>query len=61
MLESPQKKPRWYGVTAFNSQAKNGMEADEVWERKGGEASKNKRWIDECLQACGVRNKDKSE
>lgn len=61
MLESPQKKPRLYGVTAFNSHAKNGMEADEVWERKGGEAGKNKRWFDECLCACGARNKDKRE
>lgn len=59
MLESPQKKPRLYGVTAFNSHAKNGMEADEVWEREGGEAGKNKRWFDECLRVCGVCNKDK--
>lgn len=36
MLVSPQKKPRLYGVTAFNSHAKNGMEADEMQERKGG-------------------------
>lgn len=42
MLESPQKKPRLYGVTAFNSHAKNGMEADEMWERKGGEADRKK-------------------
>lgn len=49
MLESPQKKPRLYGVTAFNSHAKNGMEADEMWERDGreGEQTKNKRWLDE--------------
>ncbi len=44
MLESPQKKPRLYGVTAFNSQAKNGMEADEMWERKGGEADKKEKY-----------------
>jgi len=43
MLESPQKKPRWYGVTAFNSHAKNGMEADEMWERKGGQEDPKKR------------------
>lgn len=61
MLESPQKKPRLYGVTAFNSHAKNGMEANEVWERKGGETGKNKRWFDECLCGCGVCNEDKRE
>lgn len=50
MLESPQKKPRRYGVTAFSSQAKNGMEADEMYRRQGGEGGgKNKRWLDECL------------
>lgn len=35
MLSSPQKKPRSYGVTAFNSHAKNGMEADERRKKKG--------------------------
>lgn len=33
MLESPQKKPLLYGVTAFSSHARNGMEAGG---REGG-------------------------
>lgn len=41
MLVSPQKKPRLYGVTAFSSHAKNGMEADDMWGN-----TKNKRWLD---------------
>lgn len=60
MLESPQKKPRLYGVTALSSHAKNGMEADGVcvcvWggggggrRGKGGGQAKNKRWFDERL------------
>lgn len=49
IVESPQKKPRRYGVTAFSSQAKNGMEADEMYRRRGGGVGKNKRWLDECL------------
>lgn len=48
MLESPQKKPRLYGVTAFSSHAKNGMEADEMWERKGGEADKKNGLMNVC-------------
>lgn len=47
MLESPQKKPRLYAVTALNSHAKKGMDANNMLERRGGEA--NKRWLDECL------------
>lgn len=44
MLESPQKNPRLYGVTAFNSHAKNGMEADEMGgKEREGRQKKNKR------------------
>lgn len=37
MLESPQKKPRLYAVTALSSHAKNGMEADGVLGKRGGD------------------------
>ncbi|TNN70373.1 hypothetical protein EYF80_019399 [Liparis tanakae] len=43
MLESPQKKPRWYGVTAFNSHAKNGMEADEILKKTWSHNSVQRR------------------
>lgn len=63
MLESPQKKPRLYGVTAFNSHAKNGMEADEMWERKGGEADKRQKdgLINECEHVFVQKKKKKGK
>lgn len=46
MLESPQKRPRLYAFTAFSSHAKNGMEADEMWEREeGGEVDKKQKMV----------------
>ena len=52
MLGSPQKKPRLYGVTAFNSHAKNGMEAGKMWKRKGGEEEEKTK--DFLMNVCDV-------
>lgn len=53
MLESPQKNPRMYGVTAFNSHAKKGMDANNMWERRGGEANKKqKKTKDGLMNVC---------
>lgn len=56
MVESPQKKPRRYGVTAFSSQAKNGMEADEMYRRQEGGLAKTK---DGLMNVCGMCNKER--
>lgn len=57
MLESPQKKPRLYGVTAFNSHAKNGMEADEMWEREGREEGGRQKTKDGLMSAWFVQHR----
>lgn len=57
MLESPQKKPRLYGVTAFNSHAKNGMEADEMWEREGREEGGRQKTKDGLMSVWFVQHR----
>lgn len=62
MLESPQKKPRRYGVTAFSSQAKNGMEADEMYRRQGGWGGGVRvKTKDGLMNVCGMCNEEISE
>lgn len=60
MVESPQKKPRLYGITAFSSQAKNGMEADEMYRRQGGREGGRVRakTKDGLMNVCGMCNEE---